>query len=774
MRALAVLVTFTALGAAACTVPDKFFTDGGDGVNDARDATGTEIDAGLDETAPETTLTTTPAAFSSVATPSFAFTSDEPGTFVCSVDAASPVACTSPHSVSLADGPHTFSVAAIDTAGNQDETPAEHAWDIDTVTPDTSITSAPPAVDNSAAVSFDFAASEGNVTFECSLDAAAFTACTSPDAYASLATGSHNFRVRATDRAGNVDATPASHTWAIDTSTPDTTIDSGPSGPVSTTSATFSFSSPNAGGGATYECRVLPAAFAACTSPRVYTGLSEGSYVFEVRVRNAALTYDPTPATRSWSVDLTPPTTTITTAPSGAVSSTTANIAFTSNEAGSFQCSLEGGAFATCSSPSVQTLLAQGSHSFAVRAVDVAGNTDATPATASWTVDTVPPNTTIVSGPPAAATSTIASFDLSSTEAGTYQCRVDAAAFTGCSDPNTQSVSEGPHTYEARAIDAAGNVDPTPAAWSWSVDTTAPVVTFVAPTPGQSSTTGPYNTFAWSVSRSATTTCSVNGGAPYACTSPQTLHIKAGNTTFTVTATDGAGNPGAATRTWTIACSAPTADSNTFGLIHMDEGSGQSMTNLGNGVGNALFGTTSQTESVDPTWTAPTAGRFGGGISFNAGQADTVAWSIGAAAAYTTHDHTIELWIRPTSTSTASIFTSADGRVRLSLALSGGSFFPTYAITDASGSTTTLQATTAIPLASWHYIAGTYSTTTMTLWVDGTSYTTNTGAISGSFTFGGLRLGSSAFAYGGEMDEVYLNRIGHTNAQMLLRYCPAP
>jgi hypothetical protein len=56
-------------------------------------------------------------------------------------------------------------------------------------------------------------ANEPNVQFQCRLDGAAFAACSSPTTYAGLAAGSHTFAVRAIDAAGNVDPTPATHTW---------------------------------------------------------------------------------------------------------------------------------------------------------------------------------------------------------------------------------------------------------------------------------------------------------------------------------------------------------------------------------------------------------------------------------------------------------------------------------------------------------------------------------------------------------------------------------
>lgn len=88
-----------------------------------------------------------------------------------------------------------------------------------------------------------------------------------------------------------------------DTTPPDTTIDSGPSGTVNTRSATFTFSSSEAG--STFECSLDNAdiaAFSACSSPKKYTGLANGNHTFYVTATDAAGNTDQTPASRTWTV----------------------------------------------------------------------------------------------------------------------------------------------------------------------------------------------------------------------------------------------------------------------------------------------------------------------------------------------------------------------------------------------------------------------------------------------------------------------------------------
>jgi hypothetical protein len=85
--------------------------------------------------------------------------------------------------------------------------------------------------------------------------------------------------------------------------------------------------------------------------------------------------------------DTTAPNTKISSGPSGTTTASTASFGFESTEAGSsFQCRFEAGDWTSCASPATYRGLALGAHSFAVKAVDGAGNADPSPATRHWTV----------------------------------------------------------------------------------------------------------------------------------------------------------------------------------------------------------------------------------------------------------------------------------------------------------------------------------------------------------------------------------------------------
>jgi NTP pyrophosphatase (non-canonical NTP hydrolase) len=121
----------------------------------------------------------------------------------------------------------------------------------------------------------------------------------SPDTLGPLADGQHTFTVRATDSTGNVDPSPASRTFTVDVSPPQTTINSGPSGPTNDPTPTFTFSSSETG---SFQCRVDSGAYAACSSPKTTASLTDGSHTFSVRATDPAGNPDPSPATRTFTV----------------------------------------------------------------------------------------------------------------------------------------------------------------------------------------------------------------------------------------------------------------------------------------------------------------------------------------------------------------------------------------------------------------------------------------------------------------------------------------
>ncbi|MBI5933362.1 MAG: choice-of-anchor D domain-containing protein [Chloroflexi bacterium] len=89
----------------------------------------------------------------------------------------------------------------------------------DTTAPDTAIGATKPTNPTLLkTASFSFSGTDGGsgvASYQCKLDLGAYTACTNPAAYSNLALGTHTFYVRAIDKAGNVDATPATYAWLV-------------------------------------------------------------------------------------------------------------------------------------------------------------------------------------------------------------------------------------------------------------------------------------------------------------------------------------------------------------------------------------------------------------------------------------------------------------------------------------------------------------------------------------------------------------------------------
>lgn len=111
-------------------------------------------------------------------------------------------------------------------------------------------------------------------------------------------------------------------------------------------------------------------------------------------------------------------------------------------------------------------------------ATDDLGNTSGCSDPLTYVEDSTPPETTLLQGPAPGATigDPTPTFAFSASEPGsTFACRVDAAPLAPCASPATSApLAAGAHTFEVRATDLAGNVDPTPAARSFTVSVAVP------------------------------------------------------------------------------------------------------------------------------------------------------------------------------------------------------------------------------------------------------------------------------------------------------------
>jgi Bacterial Ig-like domain len=175
------------------------------------------------------------------------------------------------------------------------------------------------------------------------------------------------------------------------------------------------------------------------------------------------------------------------------------------------------------------------------------------------------PDTVIDVGPSGPTNVASPSFNFSSPQgASRFWCRLDAAPFEPCASPRAyEALADGTHTFRARAGGATGEVDPTPAARTFVIDTEAPAVSVDSgPT---RPTSDPRPAFAFSSpDETATFDCSIDTGTPAfrPCSGDgvdqPAEKLEDDSYTFRVQATDPAGNATVATRPFTIDTTAPT------------------------------------------------------------------------------------------------------------------------------------------------------------------------------------------------------------------------
>jgi|GEM_PF-3438370 len=92
-------------------------------------------------------------------------------------------------------------------------------------------------------------------------------------------------------------------------------------------------------------------------------------------------------------------------------------------------------------------------------------------------VDTTPPETNILTQPQIITQNQNADFTFSSNETASFECKLDDQNFSSCLSPQSyQNISNGRHTFSVRAIDTTSNIDPTPAVYSWVIDSISPII----------------------------------------------------------------------------------------------------------------------------------------------------------------------------------------------------------------------------------------------------------------------------------------------------------
>jgi VCBS repeat-containing protein len=366
-------------------------------------------------------------------------------------------------------GSTTFNAYVVDAAGNRG--PVDNAYTyklIDTIPPDTYINANPSEVTTSNMAVFSFGSPEADVSYDYKLDGADWVLDDlSSQVFFKLSQGSHTLLARARDAAGNIDATPASFTWIVDTTAPNTLISTSPAAASNTKNSTFTFSVDDGVGSGVdfYELKLDNGSWTSSAATKTYTGLSETSHTLQVRATDKAGYTDPTPASYTWVIDTTAPTTSLTSTPS--TKSTNASFTFSGADTGGtgvagYEYLLDNGTWtATTGTTQALTGLSDGSHTFQVRTVDKAGNADASPASVTWTVDATvaAPTVALLSDTGTSSTDKItrtATLNVTGLESGaTVAYSANGATNWG---PSAPAPVQGDNTVYVRQTDTAGNV----------------------------------------------------------------------------------------------------------------------------------------------------------------------------------------------------------------------------------------------------------------------------------------------------------------------------
>lgn len=166
------------------------------------------------------------------------------------------------------------------------------------------------------------------------------------------------------------------------------------------------------------------------------------------------------------------PTTEITSAPTRYTASGEATLSFTTSASeATLECSLDGAPWSACTTPLSYQGLANGEHTFSVRAL-YGGLGSVDPSSAQWTVEaTPPPAPTIVSAPFSPSVQADPTFQFGGLVVNdVLECQLDGSGWTPC-EPTTQftGLNVGEHELQARQVNRAG-LDSGVTSYVWTID----------------------------------------------------------------------------------------------------------------------------------------------------------------------------------------------------------------------------------------------------------------------------------------------------------------
>lgn len=463
------------------------------------------------------------------------------------------------------EGPEIVTVQAKDKAGNI-SVPIVQSFYVDKTPPQVSLNMVPAAITNATQSNFAFSGVDNystQVSFECKIDSGNYTACQSNSSF-NLTQGNHTFFVRAKDDAGNV-SPELNYSWKIDLTAPSVQIISMPSNFSNSGTAQFEFQGTDEGTAISkFECQINNNGYQSCSSPKLFSNLTEGPHKFEVRgydsVNNVSA-----PTSYSWVIDTTKPIVSITSKPALVTKETSAAFAFNATDALSgiarTECKVNNSTFSNCQNVMTYNNLTVGLNQFSVRAVDKSGNTSDV-ATYSWTIDQTPPSIQVTSGPAPINNMNSARLVMQVSDnypgTNTIQCKLDSEIMFGVCPATKDYINlpGGPHTFYARAIDEAGNVS-AEVTYSWLSDIQGPAINFTK-IPMQKIGITYTATVEYVVTDDFSgvelVSCGLNSALVNCPTTKKTIfsNLPVGNYTYSVTAKDKIGNVSSNSVSWVV------------------------------------------------------------------------------------------------------------------------------------------------------------------------------------------------------------------------------